>query len=197
MHREAVAGHVQRVAREPRDHHPPADRPLRRPERAEQQEPPAPARRHPARQQQPREARRPHQPDQPRKHSVPPLPPVDRLELVEAHAAVLHAVLRSLPVEREFALPCLGGERRQRARHGAPFGDRQPAVGEPGEPADDDCQGHEGKEGKQPQPRCAARRARTCVDRAGARRGIRAPPVRLLEYPAPLVHESLRPRRRR
>jgi hypothetical protein len=132
-------------------HHVPAEHPLRRPERQQRQQP---GRQHPVDPAGGPEAQeRDHegQPDHPPEQPVAPFPPVDHLELGEAHAGVDEAVLRDLPVFLELRQPLRLVQRRQRAEHRLPLGDRQAGLGEPRGAADDHDGDHQGGDREQPQ----------------------------------------------
>src|SRR5690606_29935492 len=106
--------------------------------------------RHLPRDQEPGETDRPDETDHPPELAMPPFPPVDDLEFGEAHALIDALVLRYLAIEGEFPLPVLERERRQRAGHRPPFGDRQTGAGKPGEPADHDHRHHHHEENPDP-----------------------------------------------
>ncbi len=81
-----------------------------------------------------------------------PLPPVDELELVQAHALVDELVLRDLLVLGEGVVPIRLGEWRNDAEQRLPLGDRQAGIREPSRAADDDHGEHESRHGIEPQP---------------------------------------------
>src|SRR4029079_13412822 len=72
--------------------------------------------------------------------AVDPFPEEDELEAGERHSggASHFAILRRLPVEVEFVLPICVGEWRDRAADRLPLGDRQAALGQAGDAADND-----------------------------------------------------------
>ena len=118
--------------------HVPAERPLRR----AQQQNPAERRkellRQPAAQPEIQKRYGVDDADQPSPEAVHVFPPVDRLEIGEAHAGVEQPVLRNMPVFLELRGPARGRERRQDAGDRLPLGDRQPGERQPGNAADDD-----------------------------------------------------------
>ena len=63
--------------------------------------------------------------DEAAKEAVGPLPPVDGLELIEAHAALLVLIFGNLLIGGERLLPVAIGERRHHADDRLPFGDRE------------------------------------------------------------------------
>src|SRR5262249_11668064 len=85
-----------------------------------------------------------------------PLPPIDDLELVEAHPGIMLAVLRDGLVLVEFRLPCGRIERRHHAGPGFAYDDRRARLGWPGCSAHDEGREHQGRNRQQPQPDGAA-----------------------------------------
>jgi hypothetical protein len=106
--------------------------------------------------EEPKERQQERRADEARQHPVRPLPPVDGLEVVEAHAEIAFAVLRNRVVLCELGLPAGGGERWQHAGHRFPFDDRQPRLREPRGPAHDQRREDERRHRQEPQPDGAA-----------------------------------------
>jgi hypothetical protein len=63
--------------------------------------------------------------DEAAQEAVPPFPPIDELEVFQAHALVDELVFRNLPVLLQRFLPVGFVERRNGPQNGLPFGDRQ------------------------------------------------------------------------
>ncbi len=133
-----------------RGDHPPADRALQRAQCEKPAEPPAIAGRNRPAQREPGERKREGEADQPAEQAVDIFPEIDVLELAQSHAAVDQLELRSLAVGVELGAPGLVVERRDRAGHRLPAGDRQAGLGEPGYPADDHDQKHQRCDEEQP-----------------------------------------------
>jgi len=176
-----------------RGDHPSANRALHPAQHAGQDQPPGPASGDLARQQEAEEPQRPDQTDHPAQLAVAPFPPVDRLEIRQFHPLVLQAPLVDLLVFVEFGLPVGLAQRRNRARDRAPFGDRETAVGQPGQPAHHDHRHHQCKEHRQPGPDRAARAAPSPVDHTGLRRRRPSPVRDLLKDAALAAHAILIP----
>ena len=90
---------------------------------------------------EPRQRQRKGKADHPSQQAVEPFPEIDELERRPASMPAGPLTLwysRGLLIDVEFGLPLRLGQRRQSARHGLPFGDRQPAFGQPGDPAHGD-----------------------------------------------------------
>jgi hypothetical protein len=99
-----------------------------------------------------------------------PLPPKNRLEFREAHAAVEEIVLGALPVEIKGVLPRRLAEWRDDTGDGLPFGYGEAGFGQPGRAADQHHYEDEQDEEAEPEPHPGMRaRARP----SGALRGNR------------------------
>ena len=149
MRREPVLADL-RAVHEAALHHPPAKRALQ----AAQHEQNGELRHQCAldllREGKPEERNEEGKADETAEQPVPPFPPIDLLELRQRHPLVERGVLGDLLVEVEFALPVGLAQRRERARHRLPFGDRKPRLGKPGQPADNHH--HEDERGHAEQP---------------------------------------------
>ena len=151
MRRQPILRNLDAIGEAGGDH-PPANGALQRPEPEDEPEPRLQARRHPAAPEEPEKRQQERDADEPANEPVHPLPPIDRLELIEAHAAIELAVLRDGLVFLEFGLPLGLAERRQRAHDRPPFGDREPGFGEPRRAADEHHEEDERSDGIKPQP---------------------------------------------
>ena len=94
---------------EARGHHPPADRALQRAEPEDEPQQRAQRRRHGAAPQEEQKRQQERRADHAAKQTVRPFPPINRLERVEAHAAVDLAVLRDGLIFFERRLPGMVG----------------------------------------------------------------------------------------
>ncbi len=117
-------------------HHQPADRALRAAEQEQHDQPERIAARHGALRQEPQQWQRESDADQPAEQAVEIFPEIDVLERGERHALVHQHILRAVLIGIELGLPVGGAERRQRAGHRLPLGDRQARLGEPRDAAD-------------------------------------------------------------
>ena len=153
--RQAILRHAHALGEARRDH-PPADRTERRAESENRPQPRAQRRLDPPAPEKPDKRNEEHAADEPRQQPVRPFPPIDRLELVEAHPGMALAVLRDGLVLVELGLPCAGVEWRHDAGHRLPFDDRQARLGEAGCPAHRERHEHQGCHRQQPKPEGAA-----------------------------------------
>ena len=160
--------------------HPPADATLQRaePENEPQRRPQR--RFHPAAPQEPEKRQQKRHADQPAEQAMRPFPPIDGLELRETHAGIELAVLRDGLIFLELGLPPTFAERRQRAQHRLPLGDREAGFGEPGGAADQDHRQNQRGDGIEPQPDGAGVKFACCRHHRSLFRGARGP------YRAPL-----------
>ena len=124
VERQPILRHADAVA-QPGGDHPPADRAERGAEEEDGQQPGAQVRLDLAAPQEPEQRKQEHGADQPRQHAMRPLPPVDRLEIREAHSRIAFAVLRNGLVLVELDLPGPLVERRQDAGDRLPLDDRE------------------------------------------------------------------------
>jgi hypothetical protein len=131
--------------------HVPAEHPLRRPKRENPSEGPRKAARNAAATQEIKERQGIGEADQPAPQAVDVFPPIDRLELDEAHAGVHQAVLRDVLIPLELGGPGGGRLRRQNPGDRLPLGDRQTRQGQPRDAADHHH--HEDHAAAQEQPR--------------------------------------------
>src|SRR5580658_10167282 len=92
MRRQAILRNFDAIGEAGRDH-PPADRTLQRAEAKNHPEPRSQAGSDPTAPEKPQKRYQEHHADGPADKPVGPFPPIDRLERVEAHAAVELAVL--------------------------------------------------------------------------------------------------------
>src|SRR5271154_7136211 len=99
--------------RKPRGHHPPSDSALQRAESEDPPQPPLQLAANNAAPQKPEKRQQIGCADHPPQEPMAPLPPENRLELVERHAGVHLAVLRNRLVSIEGLHPCCSTERRQ------------------------------------------------------------------------------------
>ncbi len=74
--------------------------------------------------------------DQPAEEPMRPFPPIDGLELVDAHAVLELGIFWDLLIGGEGFLPVGLAQRRDSAQDRLPLGDRQARIGEPGGAAD-------------------------------------------------------------
>jgi hypothetical protein len=155
MECEAVLRHADAV-REAGGHHPPAHRTERRSHSEDDPQPRAQRRLEGAAPQEKKERQQERGAHEPRQHAVRPFPPVDGLELIEAHACIALAVLRDLLVLVELGLPGRLIERRQHAGDRLPFNDGEAGLGEPGRAAHHHRHHHQRRDRQQPQPHGAA-----------------------------------------
>lgn len=170
MRGKTVGGDIDHPPAQPGGNHPPADRTLQPAKNPKAQKPPGPAGRNAAGRPEEKEAHGPDNADHPAKLAVAPFPPEDRLEGGKVHVAVLKPVFGAGLVLREFHLPVGIAQGWQRAGHRAPFGDRQPAVGQPRQPAHRDHRDDKREKDEKPNADRAARPALACVDHAALRR---------------------------
>ena len=150
MHGEPVGSDVQDVAGKTGRNHPPPDRALNAAKDAEQQQAPRPAGRNAARGKKEKESGGPDEARDATKLPMPPLPPVNGPEFGKGHAFVLKPVFGKLPVLLEFRLPRFGAHGRKGTGDRLPFRDREPAVGQPRQPARDDHQHNQNAKRRQP-----------------------------------------------
>ena len=193
MRGQPVGRHIQHRPRQPRRHHPPAHSALNAAQDAGDQQLAGPARRDFLQGKETKEANCPDQPHETPQLTVAPFPPIDDLELVQRHALVLQLVLGNLAILVEFRLPLLGRHRRQRARHRPPFGDRQPAIGQPGQPAHRNHRHHQRKQHHEPDADRPARALAALIDHTGLTPGlVPALGAHLFEKLTFLGHPALR-----
>jgi len=83
---------------------------------------------------------------------VRPFPPIDGLELIEAHAPLELGIFGDLLIRLEGLLPIGLGERRHGAHDGLPLGDGEARIGEPRGAADKDHGDDEQREDAKPEP---------------------------------------------
>ena len=150
MRGQPVRRHIQHGPRQARRYHPPANRALRTTQNAKKEQTPGPACRDRAKRKKAQKPDGPNHTDKPPQLPVPPFPPVDKLELGQAHALVLQLIFRDRAVEIKLALPILCRHRGQGAGKGLPFGDGQPAIGQTCQPTDRDHHNHQRKQKHQP-----------------------------------------------
>ena len=136
----------------PRRNHPPPDRTLQRakPENEPQTRPQRG--RHPTAPQEPDKRQEKSRADQPAEQTMRPFPPIDGLELTQAHAGIKRAVLRNGLIFRERVLPVARGKRRQRAHDRLPLGDREAGFRQPRRAADQNHRQHQRGDRIKPQP---------------------------------------------
>ena len=171
MRRQPVGGHIQHSVPQPAGHHPPANRALQTAQSTQQQQSRCPSSRNAFRCPEKQEPSAPNQPDHAAQLPMPPFPPVDELELGQAHAFILKLVFWDLPVLVEFALPVRLAHRRQRSGHRRPFGDRKTRIRETGHTTHGDHHSHQSENTHQPEPDRPARATRRTVNTP--RRGLR------------------------
>ncbi len=166
MERQPVLRHAHPI-RQPGGDHPPADRAQRGAEAEDRPEPRAQPRLDRAPPEKPQQRQQERGADQPRQQPVRPLPPIDGLERIEAHARVALAILRDGLVLLELGLPAGGIERRHHPGHRLPLDDGKAGFGEPGGPAHH--QGREDQRGHRQEPDAdgAAGLWRACFERTG------------------------------
>ena len=157
VERQPILRHAHPIG-EPGRNHPPADRAKRGTEAENGPQPPAQRRLDRALPQEPKKRQQERGADHARQQAVRPFPPVDGLELVEAHAVIELAVLRDRLVFVELGLPGALVERRHDTGDGLPLDDRQPRFREPRGAADQQRHHHEPGNHKQPQPHGMAAR---------------------------------------
>jgi hypothetical protein len=124
VERQPILRHAHALG-EARGDHPPADCTERGAETENRPQPRAQRRLDPPAPEKPDKRNEKHAPDEPRQQPVRPFPPIDRLELVEAHLRMAFSVLWDGLVLVELGLPCARVERRHNAGHRLPFHDRQ------------------------------------------------------------------------
>ena len=93
--------------------------------------------------------------DQPAEKAMRPFPPIDGLELVEAHAALELGIFGDLLIGLEGLLPVGLGERRHGAHDRLPLGDGEARIGEPRGAADQDHGDDQSRDRAEPQPQRA------------------------------------------
>src|SRR5262249_61091610 len=91
-----------------------------------------------------------HSTRKPRREAVRPLPPVDRLELAERHAAIERTILGNGLVLGELRLPLAVRQRRKDPGDRLPLDYGEAGLGETRRPAEHQCQEHAGRHGQQP-----------------------------------------------
>ena len=137
---------------EARHHHVPAEQALAAAEQEQRDQPPAIALGNGPLHREPGEREGEGKADQPADQPVDPFPEEDELILGEVHArrAVDLAIFGGRLVKVEGLLPLFVGQRRDCAADRIPFGDRKPAFGQAGDPADHDHQEHQPGDEHQP-----------------------------------------------
>jgi hypothetical protein len=153
--RQPILRHADPLG-EARGDHPPADRAERRAEGENRPQACAQRRLDPTPPKEPEKRNEESSTNEPRQQAMRPFPPIDGLEIVEAHSRIMLAVLRDGLVLVEFGLPCGCIERRHYAGDRLPFDDRQARLGEPRRSAHDHGHEHQGRDRQQPQPDGAA-----------------------------------------
>ena len=103
---------------------------------------------------------------------VAPFPPIDDLEVLKLHPLVLDAPLVDLFVLFELSLPVGLAQGWDCTGNGPPFGDRQPAVGQPCQPPHDDHRHDQSEQNRQPGTYGAPCAATGAIDPTGL--GLRA-----------------------
>ncbi len=97
------------------------------------------------------------------------------LNCARTHAGVELAVLRDGPIFLELGLPPTFAERRQRAHHRLPLGDREAGFGEPGGAADQNHRQNQRGDGVEPQPDGAGVKFACCRHHRSLLGGARGP----------------------
>ena len=152
MEREPDRRDRRHAGLEARRDHDPADDALRAKEQAHAGEDDRGPKRNAAPADEPEEAGDVDEADEAPELAMRPLPPINRLERVEAHAAVQQIVLRAFLVALELRLPCVGVERRDGAGHEIPLGDREAGLRQPRRAADEHHGEREQDQEQEPAP---------------------------------------------
>ncbi len=151
MCRQPILRDLDAIGEARRDH-PPADDALQRTESENEPKPRAQIPRHPPAPEEPQEGQQISGADHAPKQPMRPFPPINRLELGKAHAAVEFAILRNCPIFFERRLPRVFGQRRHHTHQRLPLGDRKAGFGEPRRAADQHHRQHQSGNGIKPQP---------------------------------------------
>ena len=164
-------GHTLSRCHAGRDH-PPPNGPLQATKCANKEKAAAPSCRDFAGKSEPGKANGPDQTDDAANLTMAPLPPIDIFEIFKFHPLVLDLPLIDLFVFVKFSLPRGIAHRWDRPGYGTPFGDREPAIGQPGQAADRDHHNNHGKKHHKPDTDRATGAAMALVDHADRFRGL-------------------------